>query len=339
MKKLIIYINYFSPFTNSENEIIKYLLATNSDTKIIVLPTSFDNNNVDFLDRFEIIKNNLKNINNDNIELSSLLKTQNINDYILSMNNDYQCEFIIDKNNIDLFNDISNSGLKNINFLKFDEGKCEKLHISSYSEIDNVDLKNIDLSMNTLNYIEEKELYFIKKIKFYLSSKRLLHSESVAKLSYMIAIKNNLFNPGRAYIAGLLHDIGKYIDIDEAKTMIENNFKEYSFYPSWSYHQFIGYLIAKNDFKINDKDILDAIKYHCTGISNMNPIGKIIYSADKIDPLRKWDSQKYIEACLNNYEDGFIKTLKANREFLKEKMGEDEISTPLAKQCYEYYLK
>lgn len=178
----------------------------------------------------------------------------------------------------------------------------------------------------------------LEKVKPYLTEHRFKHSVSVATLCYKIAYNNRFDHPERAYIAGLLHDIGKKLDVNTSKQLMKKEFSDFLSYPDWSLHQFVGCVLSKRDFRINDSEILDAICFHCTGKAKMCSIGEILYSADKIDPLRGWNSGNFIEICLRDYHLGFLETLKANKKFLKEKMGNDEIDCELSRNCYRYYL-
>ena len=53
----------------------------------------------------------------------------------------------------------------------------------------------------------------------------------------------------------------------------------------------------------------------------MSPLGKIIYSADKIDPLRGYDSSPLIKSCMRDYAKGFVEVLKANKEQISALIG------------------
>jgi nicotinate-nucleotide adenylyltransferase len=213
----------------------------------------------------------------------------------------------------------------------------------SYSGSGNVssssirELQSIDLPLNVLSYIEEKGLYFMKKIAPLESEKRLRHSLSVAHLALAIAKKNQILNPEKAYIAGLLHDLGKSLSEKEAREKMKDAFPEYVSYPSWCLHQFTGVLLAQELFHITDEGILDAIHYHCTGKAHMPPLSKIIYAADKIEPTRGYDSSKLIAKCLQNYYVGFVSVLKENESFL-QKEGHLE-KTPLSEECADCYLR
>ena len=133
-----------------------------------------------------------------------------------------------------------------------------------------------------------------------MKERRYLHSISVAKLAYEIAVSNNIENPWRYYIAGLLHDIGKDLPISEQKAIVEAHFKEYKDFPSQIIHQFVGRYLAEKDFGITDKDILEAIEYHTTGHPDMKSMAKVVYATDKIEPTRGFDGSELI----NNIKDG-----------------------------------
>ncbi len=78
---------------------------------------------------------------------------------------------------------------------------------------------------------------------------------------------------------------------------------------------------------------------HCTGKKNMNTIDKIIYAADKIDPLRGYDSSDMIIEMKNNYEEGFKYVLTENYKFIENKNGQDESSrNKMSEECFKYYL-
>ena len=195
-------------------------------------------------------------------------------------------------------------------------------------------LKSLEVDEAVLDYIMLAELYFVPKIRSFITTKRYIHSCNVADLAYEIAKANNIERPDRAYIAGLLHDIGKYKENDS--TIMVEHYKEYVDYPSYLKHQFIGEYLAKTEFGIVDPEILEAIAYHTTGKDNMCDLAKIIYAADKIEPGRGYDSSEYIKAMMENVEKGFLTVLKANIEFFEER--QIDYKNPLTSKMIEYYL-
>ncbi len=198
------------------------------------------------------------------------------------------------------------------------------------------DLHSIDVPAKVLDYIIDNNLYFMNKLHHFLGEKRLSHSISVAKVAYSIAKTNDIEKPERAFIAGILHDIGKELSKEESLRIMKENFPDYIDYPPFSYHQFTGSYLVKSEFGITDEAIIDAIKYHCTGKAHMSKLAKIIYAADKIEPTRGYDSSSLIKDCLNDYYVGFLHVIKENAKFLSEKGADTSIK--LTKECFDEYL-
>lgn len=197
-------------------------------------------------------------------------------------------------------------------------------------------LKQINSPLKVLNYIAEHELYYVKFIKQYITDKRLKHSFSVASLAYEIA-QVNLIDPNKAYLAGLLHDIAKQTPLERSLQILFDNYQDVTkSVGEWAYHQFVGAFLAEKEFEIEDKNILHAICYHATGIDNMSELDKVIYCADKLDPLRGWDSTKLIEECKKDINQGFISVLKENIIFFKKKNIDYKNNYTL--KCLSYYL-
>ena len=203
----------------------------------------------------------------------------------------------------------------------------------SSSDIRN--MKSVAMPESVLKYIEDNDLYFIKKVKSYMKETRYLHSLSVAHVAYKIAKIHGL-NYEKAYIAGMLHDTAKYIANDESLTLMKKLYPEYLDIGLYAYHQFLGEMIAKNDFGVTDEDILNAIKYHTTGRKEMGWLEKLIYAADKIEPTRKYDSSDLVKAMEEDFNSGFLTVLKANKEFLLAK--NKTLDNRLSEECFSYYL-
>ncbi|MCQ2794623.1 MAG: nicotinate (nicotinamide) nucleotide adenylyltransferase [Bacilli bacterium] len=198
-------------------------------------------------------------------------------------------------------------------------------------------LTELDTPKEILDYIAEHELYYIKNIKERYSPERFKHALSVANVAYAIAKNNHRSDTNDCYIAGLLHDLGKKVNDIKQKEIMNKYYKEYlTMLPPTLYHQFVGAYLAKTELNINNESILDAIKFHATGKMNMTPISKIVYAADKVDPLRGYDSKKLIRACYKDYYSGFQLVLSENRKHLiKNGLSFDN---PLTKSCMELYL-
>ncbi len=197
-------------------------------------------------------------------------------------------------------------------------------------------LQSVDVPLDVRDYIESQGIYYMAKLRGLLSHKRLMHSVSVANLAYSVAVRNRFDDPRKAYIAGLLHDVGKELDEEDAKKIMEERYSEYLSFPKWAHHQFVGAFLAETIFGIKDPAILDAIACHATGKAHLGPLSKVIYACDKIEPLRGFDSRKLIDACFRNYYVGFMTVLAANKEYLSSKGY--VVDNPMTKQCFELYL-
>ena len=195
-------------------------------------------------------------------------------------------------------------------------------------------LKTLELDKRVIDYIVSNNLYFMAKIRSFLSERRFNHSVSVANLAYDIAKNNGVEHPERAFIAGILHDISKEMP-NKDEIMVEH-YKEYSDLPKFAYHQFASEYIAKTEFAVTDKDILEAIEFHATGKDNMCELARIIYAADKIEPTRGFDSSELIKAMMNDADSGFKTVLRANKEFLEN--NRKDINNRLTLKCFNYYL-
>ena len=216
------------------------------------------------------------------------------------------------------------------------------LHIKGKEmKVDSTEIRKLrshNVPDEVLFYIIEKEIYDgVVELKSMLTPHRYAHVKSVAKLAYEIAKANKLENPLDIYMAALLHDVGKDIPEDKQKELTKKYYPEYENMPAYSLHQFAGAALAKEMFNIQNKDLLEAIEFHCTGNENMSLPAKIIYAADKIEPTRGFDSSDLISAMMNDAEKGFLIVLEANKEFLSSK--DKSTNNPLTYKCFNFYLK
>ncbi len=201
------------------------------------------------------------------------------------------------------------------------------------------ELKSIDTPSSIRRYIEANRLYYVNELAKYLDEHRLNHSIEVAELALSIAKANKLKNIEKYYFAALLHDVGKssLYDGEKGLKFMKEHYPEYIDLPPFSYHQFISEYLAKTVFNIHDEEMLSAIKYHCTGNKDMNPIAMVVYASDKIEPTRGFDSTFLISSCLQNYKQGFIDTLIDNKKYLLS--HNKDILNRLTNACFNMYIE
>ncbi|MDO5041538.1 MAG: bis(5'-nucleosyl)-tetraphosphatase (symmetrical) YqeK [Peptoniphilus sp.] len=96
----------------------------------------------------------------------------------------------------------------------------------------------------------------------------------------------------KAEIAAYYHDCAKAQNFDEIYELC----KKYGLKLSYDMqkapkiiHAFLGAIMAREKFGVEDEDILNAIRYHTTGRENMSILEKIIFVSDYIEPNRKFD--------------------------------------------------
>lgn len=177
------------------------------------------------------------------------------------------------------------------------------------------------VDQKVLKYICNEGIYLENLVRPYMSKKRFNHTCSVAKLASEFA-KSNGIDAKKAYIAGMFHDVAKEMDKDKELELMKTYFSEYVSKPEPIYHQWLSAYVAKNTFFIDDEEILQAITNHTTASVNMSKLDMCVYCADKLDPLRGYDSSESIALCHKDIEQGFCNELKNFYQFSKKKNRE-----------------
>lgn len=135
----------------------------------------------------------------------------------------------------------------------------------------------------------EKEM--LDYLHINLKESRLRHSLSVSETAVALATKYGE-DIDKARIAGLVHDCVKNMkdgQLIEVARLHGIQLDEIYLQNPSILHGLVGSIIAREVMGIEDEDILSAIRYHTTGRKNMSILEKIIYIADYIEPLRKFN--------------------------------------------------
>lgn len=223
--------------------------------------------------------------------------------------------------------------VKDSNYLYLEN---KSYNISS-TDIKNGNYKNINPEVK--KYIIENNVYVEYQLKKYLTPKRLKHVKSVRDLALKIYKTNKVgLDKNKIITATMLHDVAR----EYSNTKLKNIVKKY--YPDrvnelgYILHQYAGEYIAKKKFYISDETILEAIRWHTTGSDYMSKLAKLVYVSDKLDPLRPYDTTPFINACINDLDEGFIEVLK---DKLNYSIKKDEVKTmsEATKSAISYYLK
>ena len=166
------------------------------------------------------------------------------------------------------------------------------------------------------NFNELKEI-----VKSKMSLKRFTHTLGVVEMSEKLA---KIYNADieKCKVAALLHDICKEMEIEYIKNICKNNFmnelSEEDLENNEILHGFAGAYYVKNELGVDDKEILNAIKYHTVGTKNMTLIEKIVYIADDIEYGRNYPSVVEIrEETFKNLDRGILMEIEHKEKYLE----------------------
>lgn len=172
----------------------------------------------------------------------------------------------------------------------------------------------------------ENFLYLINQVEKKLISnigyKRYLHSVRVMEESIELAKIFNC-NVEKATIAGLLHDCGKF---ESKQELLKKSFdfdiiqKDAHIDDSALIHGALGAEIARQEFKVEDMDVLNAIRYHTTGRPNMSLLEKIVYISDYIEPGRNFSGVNIVrKLAYKNLDVALFKAMNQTIKYLIDK--------------------
>lgn len=169
--------------------------------------------------------------------------------------------------------------------------------------------------------------YYVNKMKRSVSAQLFNHCKSTVFYALKLANKIDL-DYEEVFLASLLHDCAKEMKPQD---------KQYSIYPHKIVHQYYGAYIAEKEYGITNKKILDAIRYHTTGKSNMSSLEKLIYCADMLEYNRDYEGiSKIRETIEKDFEKGFIVCIEASLNRLKKTKRDIYY---LTQECWDFYNK
>lgn len=159
-------------------------------------------------------------------------------------------------------------------------------------------------------------------LKKRLSAKRFLHSVNVADVAQNLARQYGA-DPAKAYLAGLLHDYAKGIPgkelwkIASEQGLIQDEIE--SLIPD-VLHAPVGAFLLRQELKIEDPEILQAVSYHTLGAMDMTLLDKIIYVADMIEPGRDLpDLQRVSCIAFKNIDQALLISMESTIKYCIKK--------------------
>ena len=138
------------------------------------------------------------------------------------------------------------------------------------------------------------------------------------------------------------HDLAKNLNgkelIDGCKKMCIEISSDYLLVPKLL-HGPLAAAWLKYKFGVSDAYVIDAVKYHTTGYSNMNPVAKVVFLADKLDKEKIKRNPK-LEKVLSVVETDLDGAILAYMNILIESLVDQNfIIHPYSIACRNYLLQ
>ena len=179
-----------------------------------------------------------------------------------------------------------------------------------------------------------------KKVKKELDQYRYMHTLGVMYTAASLAMRYQA-DVKDAMLAGLLHDCAKCIpgqdkirlckkyDIDITPIELSN---------PGLLHAKLGAYLAKQEYHVENEEILQAIRSHTTGRPDMSLLEKIIYIADYIEPGRNPlpNMDLVRKLAFEDLDECLFVMLKDSLEYLNSRNIPID---PMTEQTYEFYNK
>ncbi|MDD6236247.1 MAG: bis(5'-nucleosyl)-tetraphosphatase (symmetrical) YqeK [Clostridiales bacterium] len=180
--------------------------------------------------------------------------------------------------------------------------------------------------------ISEEEI--LRLLSQRLNPKRLTHSVNVAKRAEYLA-ELYQYDKSVAKMTGLLHDVCKNDNFDIMLQTISNSGIILTAVERQSpplYHAIAGAAFAKDVLKINDDDMIHAIRYHTTGRAGMSLLEKIIFMADLTSDDRDYPDVESVRILSEKSLDDAI--LYAMEFLLQDLVARKQLLHPDSVACY-----
>lgn len=176
-----------------------------------------------------------------------------------------------------------------------------------------------------------------KTLQERLTKERFEHVLRVTETAKKMAVRFQI-DERKAEYAALFHDIAKCMDKAELRNILEqeNDDPRLIDFHHELWHGPVGALIARDEFKVSDPDILLAIRYHTTGRAEMSALEKLIFVADMIEPGRTFPGVETLrEHAHENLHLAMCACIHQSVEFLVNKKVP---VYPDSIDCYNAYI-
>ena len=206
---------------------------------------------------------------------------------------------------------------------------CVSGKIARYIADNNLYKENSDMTI-----AEYKE-----HLKSRLTERRYFHSLCVAEEAVRLADRYGA-DKEKAFFAGLLHDVLKDTNPAEQLKLAKEfgiMLTDLELGAHKLYHSIIGSAYVERVLGIEDKEIIDAIRYHTTARADMTSLERVLYLADYTSRDRDYNGVEDMRRAVEISEEA---ALKIALQFTVEDLNEKGLAVhPDTLAAYEFYVK
>lgn len=178
-----------------------------------------------------------------------------------------------------------------------------------------------------------------KELKKCVKKSRYEHSIRVAKMCVQICKMNGL-NKNKGYLIGVAHDLCKQLPDDQMIQLACKDGLPVSDYEKRNTFMLHGRCAAvrmKEDYGIDDSQLLEAVSVHTCGKIGMNDYSKVLLISDKAEPGRSFSTKEYrAELFALPLDKMFLRVIKESHEYVVAKGYE---IFPESQQVVDFYVK
>lgn len=166
---------------------------------------------------------------------------------------------------------------------------------------------------------------------------RYRHVVRVARCAEVLAQRHGI-DTRKARLAGMLHDLARLYSgprlIDECRRRA---------IPIGAFerrnpivlHAPLGAALAREDFSVDDPEVLSAIAKHTVGDATMSPLDCVVYLADSLEPGRDFPERSQIwSLATQNLRAGMRASIESSLRYLQRKGFEPAPQTIAAARAF-----
>ncbi|RIH84748.1 bis(5'-nucleosyl)-tetraphosphatase (symmetrical) YqeK [Calidithermus roseus] len=155
-----------------------------------------------------------------------------------------------------------------------------------------------------------------ERVRKLVSPERFAHILRVAELAERIAEANGL-EPGRAYLAGILHDAARDFTPERLAELAPPQNEVERKHPK-ALHGRAGRRLAE-EWGIEDEEVLEAIEGHVYGVHPSHAIAMAVYVADVSEPGRGVNAEIRDLALEGQLLEAYRRAVRSKVEYLQSK--------------------